>query len=160
MSQAVADRVRGRCGVIAVNNTFQLAPDAEALVAADKAWWLAHPEALQFKGRKFCGVRLAGTEKLAHSYICPGGSNSGLRGMECAFKEFSAELILLLGFDMRGLHYFGAHRAPLRNPTTERLATFIRQFRRWSGCPVINCTPGSALTQFPFGDLDEALRTG
>jgi len=159
MSQAIADSIRGRCGIIAVNDAHRLAPFADALVANDLSWWKAHPEALDFQGRKFCALRYPGTERLKTTLMCPGGSNSGLQGCRVAWEQFSATLILLLGFDMRGAHFFGAHAAPLKNPTPDRFAKFIRQFGRWKGCEIINCTPGSALTQFPFGDVDEILRT-
>lgn len=76
--------------------------------------------------------------------------------------------ILLVGFDMRvdrGVHWHGQHPAGMNNPTA-------RNVERWRRCtdaaaPAIaalgvavrNCTPGSALTAYPFMSFEEALAT-
>lgn len=39
MNQALADSVRGKCKVIAVSDTWRLAPWADALVSSDAGWW-------------------------------------------------------------------------------------------------------------------------
>lgn len=156
MSQQVADQVRNRCKAVAVNDAYRLAPWADALVCNDRAWWNEYPDALQFAGRKFCGVTLKGTERLDPHPQFPAGTNSGLQGMRVA-KMMGATRILLLGFDMHGSHYFGRHPEPLRNTTPAGFSRHIRQFALWTGAEVINCTPGSALKQFPFSTLEEAL---
>ena len=54
MSQAVADEARSTVlHVAAVSNAYLLAPWADVLVSSDKQWWLAHPAAYEFAGRKF-----------------------------------------------------------------------------------------------------------
>lgn len=156
MSQAVAYQVHGRCSVVAVSDAYRLAPWADTLASNDSAWWRAHPEALQFKGKKFCSVAFEGTERLKPAWPFHTSCNSGLFGMRVA-AELGASRILLMGFDMHGSHFFGRHKKPLKNTTPERFQIFMRQFRQWRGCEVINCTPGSALTQFPMMDLQEAL---
>lgn len=158
MSQELADSLQGKSKVIAVSDAFRLAPWADALVSHDTAWWRENPEAKLFKGRKFCATDMSGTELIKGSYI---GSdlNSGLEGMRVA-SMLGASRILLLGFDMsakNGAHYFGRHKHPLVNTTSDRFAKHIEQFKKWKGCEVWNCTPGSALTQFPFVDIREAL---
>lgn len=159
MSQAVADSVRGRCGVIAVNDAYRLAPWADALVANDAKWWRYHSQALRFAGRRFCSSRIVGTEPLPpsarHSACC----NSGLQAMRVARDVFGAQLIVLLGYDQRGLHFFGAHPQPLRNTSAQRRAVHQKQFAAFdtTKCQVVNCTPGSALQCFPMGDLDLVL---
>jgi hypothetical protein len=156
MSQELADLVRHQCRVIAVSNAYKLAPWADALVSNDRAWWQQHPDAYQFVGRKFAGCKLSGTEYLMSEGIYRAGSNSGLQGLRVA-AMLGATRILLLGFDMRGTHYFGEHKPPLRNTTAKRFAAHIAQFKGWHGPKVINCTPGSALTAFPFMDIRQAL---
>lgn len=156
MSQALADYVRDKCKVVAVSDAFLLAPWATALVSNDTAWWREHKDAMQFAGRKFCASGYLQLERLKPGEGFTGGTNSGLQGMRAA-QLMGATRILLLGFDMHGTHYFGTHPAPLRNTTAKRFAVHIKQFRKWTGCPVINCTPGSALKQFPFMDIREAL---
>lgn len=146
----------GLCKVIAVNNAYQLMPWAEALVSNDWAWWRHHKDALDFAGRKFCAGLVRGTEKLAPDARFPSDSNSGLQGMRVA-AMLGASRILLIGFDMKGSHYFGTHPAPLRNTTIARFKVHLRQFRRWKGPEVVNCTPGSALKQFPMSTLEKEL---
>jgi hypothetical protein len=157
MSQELADYVRGKCHAVAVSDCYRLAPWADALVSNDRVWWATHPQALDFAGRKFCGGVFKGTAKLPAEIGFPSDCNSGLQGMRVA-AMLGATRILLLGFDMKGSHYFGAHPAPLKNTTRARFKVHLRQFRRWRGSQaVINCTPGSALTQFPFSTVDVEL---
>lgn len=77
--------------------------------------------------------------------------------MYIAQSLFGATRILMLGFDMHGSHFFGAHKPPLKNTSDKRRLVHLKQFRRWQGCEVINCTEGSALKAFPFGNLKEIL---
>jgi hypothetical protein len=156
MSQETADYVRGRCNVVAVCNAYTLAPWADALVCNDAIWWKVHPDALEFAGRKFCGQAWPGTEFLRNERNFPAGSNSGYQGLRVA-GILGASRILLCGFDMRGSHFFGAHPTPLRNSTPSKFKSMASQFRLWRGAPVLNCTPGSALTCFPMADLREVL---
>lgn len=146
----------GRCKAVAVNNAYKLMPWAAVLVANDRKWWLSNPEALEFSGPKFCAGFLRGTERLIPEAGFPSDCNSGLQGMRVA-AMFGASRILLIGFDMKGAHYFGRHPEPLRNTTTARFKVHLRQFRRWKGPAVINCTPESALIQFPMSTLEREL---
>lgn len=149
----------GGCGAIAISDMYRRAPWADALVSHDGNWWANHPEASKFKGRRFCGGFFPGTERLEQTGEFNSGVNSGLQGMRVARDVFGASRILLVGFDMRGTHYFGSHPAPLQNTTPERFACFLRQFDGWRFGEVINCTPGSALTRFPIGELRATLRS-
>jgi len=161
VSQAIADFVRDTCKVVAVSNAYTLAPWAVALVSNDPAWWRNNSNALLFAGRKFCGSvsSLEGTEHLPVEGNYPTGCNSGLQGMRVA-EILGATKILLLGFDMHsahGHHFFGKHPSPLRNTSESRFKAHIAQFHHWRGPKVINCTPGSALTQFPFSTIEKEL---
>ena len=153
MSQALADSVRHMPRVV-VSNAFELAPDADALVSTDAAWWRHYPAAFGFAGRKFSvGCMDKRVEKVAGFQTC---SNSGLLGMVVAAKLGATEIILL-GFDMAGGHYFGRHPEPLPNTQPSRYEFFKTQFATWAGPPVVNCTPGSALTCFPMGRIEDYL---
>lgn len=160
MSQELANYVRGKCKVIAVSDAYKLAPWADALVSNDRNWWEHNKAANKFAGRKFASVALPhGVEALPRVGVYGGGINSGLQGMRVA-QILGATKILLLGFDMsaeRGLHYFGAHPHPLKNTTAKRFVKHIEQFNKWHGCPVINCTPRSALKRFPMSTIQEQL---
>lgn len=157
MSQAVADSVRHlRC--IAVNDAFRLAPWAEALVAQDPNWWYENPEAFEFKGARYSSVAFRSVYNIYYGDGISTESPSGLFGIHVAI-QLGAKRVILLGFDMRGSHYFGAHKAPLTNTTPERFEVFKGAFAAYPlrGVEVLNCTAGSALTCYPMVDLADAL---
>lgn len=156
MNQSVADYVRGKCKVIAVSDAYKLAPWADALVSNDSAWWRANPQALKFAGAKYCAAQLKGTIRILPEGGFESTSNSGLLAMRVA-QKLGATKILLLGFDMKGSHFFGKHPDPLGNTTAKRFVQHIKQFGRWHGCEVINCTPDSALRKFPFAAIEDIL---
>lgn len=156
MNQQIADFVKGKCKVMAVSNAYELAPWADGLASNDSRWWRHHKAALDFKGGKYCAGRLEGVKRIAPDGHFTSSCNSGLFAMRVA-EKLGATKILLLGFDMRGTHYFGNHPAPLRNTTQVRFKHFIRQFDFWKGCEVINCTKGSALKKFPFHSIESML---
>lgn len=142
-------------GVVAVSNVgIDFAPWADALVSSDDAWWKAHKQAFSFIGRKFCRHELVGTEQYITSI---NGCNSGLMAMFIAKDVFKAERIILLGFDMKGTHYFGPHPKELKNTTEKRFKDHIGQFRIFPKISVINCTPDSDLSMFPKAKLRDII---
>lgn len=156
MSQEIADYVRGKCSVIAVSDAYKLAPWADALVSADGSWWKVHADAQRFAGRKFGMAKIEGIEQLKPEKGFESGNNSGFTAMKVA-QMLGATKIILLGFDMHGTHYFGKHPEPLRNTTESRFKGHIRQFDKWNGCEVVNCTEGTALNKFPKANLKDVL---
>lgn len=155
MSAAVAERAGAASEiVVAVNDSFRLAPWADALVAQDYAWWDEYrAETDRFLGRKFSGNRINGVEQVEYSGGT--GTNSGALAIFVAATRFSASEILLFGFDMAGGHFFGEHPARLKGTSERRRATFQEQFFALRerldalGVVVRNCTPGSLLKAFP-----------
>lgn len=160
MSQAVADRVRDRCSVVAVSDSYRLAPWADALAATDAAWWRAHPKALQFEGRRFGILQSFQNVHGVESLNIDTSTNSGLLAVMVAVK-LGAKRVLLCGLDMHspGDHFFGKHPAPLKPTRPERMEIFKRQFAAYRprGVEIINCTPGSALQCYPKADLEACL---
>jgi hypothetical protein len=155
MSQAVADGLRGQ-HVAVVSNCYTLAPWGDVLVSQDIAWWTAHPDAFRFVGRKFSTNRIEGVERFEPSAMVNEhfgtGCNSGL--LACMVAQWmGAKRIYLHGFDLHGDHFFGLHKAPLKNPDANRFKGMRDEFRMWrhTGVDVINMTPGSALTCFASG---------
>lgn len=140
-----------------VSNAYQLAPWAEFLAASDASWWRRHPDAVKFKGDKFC---MGETRDAQRVMIPTVGSvcNSGVLGLEVAKKK-GATRILLIGFDMHGSHFFGKYTNGLRNTTPTQREQHKKQFREWGrsnkSVEVINCTPKSALECFPVARLEE-----
>lgn len=150
--------MRGKCKVVAVSDTYKLAPWADCLVSADASWWAHNPEATLFDGKKFGTMpdfqQVPGVERLG----LLNGANSGLVGLHVAVMQ-GATKVLLCGFDMGGTHYFGPHPAPLKNTTAERFEAFKRQFARFKpkGVEIVNCTDNSALKSYPFAKLEDML---
>lgn len=174
MSQAIADSLRDRAAVIAVQDAFRLAPWADMLYGCDSAWWLHHREtALKFAGLKVsCDdvplpavlkLKQSGTQGFDPDPACiRTGRNSGYQALHIAARA-GASRVLLCGYDMQGSHFFGRHPAGLRNTEPGVFNLFCKAFDtlkpalRALGCEVLNCTPGSRLTTFPFADLQASL---
>lgn len=159
---------------VVTNNTYQRAPGAALLYAADASWWHENREALAFPGLKVSAqdvpsaavltLRMTGADGYDPDPEClRTGGNSGYASVHIA-AQAGAKRILLLGFDMRASgHWHGEHPKPLRRtpqPTYER---WIARFEGLAvelaqrGVDVINCTPGSALQCFRALPLAAAL---
>lgn len=181
MSQEVADAVRGKCRVIAVNNAYRLAPWADMLYACDAYWWADHPEAANFEGLKVttqghCPVEsamlleceptlYAGFDE--RSTHVRSGKNSGYQAIHVAV-HLGVSRILLCGFDMRMVdgmkHWFGDYISPRLNKespysTWVRCMEILAPILRRKSVEVINCTRGSAVKCFPFMKLEQALES-
>ena len=173
-SLAAADLDAARaagCRVIAVNDAYRLAPWADVLYACDSKWWAWHKGAVGFAGRKFALApqtrRWPDVAVLAHTGRrgldgdrggLRSGYNSGYQAINLAV-HLGAARILLLGYDMQGDHFFGAHPDQSRPP----FAVCLREFPSLAaplaalGIDVVNCTPGSALRVWPVVPLAVAL---
>lgn len=150
-------------GVIACSDAVRITGDrAIALVAADAAWWKAHAEfrlidipkwtaAPSWQGLSDCIERVDNA---------PSGVNSALLGCIVAVN-YGATRILLLGVDLHspGDHFFGLHPESLRASTAQRFEVFKKQFSQFSprGVEIVNCSPGSALSAYPRGDIAALL---
>jgi hypothetical protein len=169
---------RGKAPVIAVNDTYRLAPWADVLYACDKKWWEHHAGVPEFAGLKFAlqhpaahwpGVtvlRNAGSHGIeTHPSGVTTGGNSGYQAVNVAV-HLGAKRIVLVGYDMQlradGLrHWFGEHPGALRADSP--YAQFIRAYAtmveplRALGVTVINASRETALTCFPRQPLREAL---
>ena len=74
--------------------------------------------------------------------------------------------IILVGYDMsvdHGLHWHGRHARGLNNPSRPNVARWRRvvdgaaEAIAGMGIPVLNCSPISALENYPKMSLEEAL---
>ena len=165
-----------------VNDAWRRIKCADVLYAGDRDWWDVHQGCPDFQGEKWtaCDDRRNDTRDLAARYglrLVGGsdgegfscdparihyGGNSGFAGINLALL-FGATTIRLVGFDMRTTperHFFGLHPAPLGN--VSRYEHFLGAYKRAArlllpGIRLINCTPGSALTCFEMGTLEDAV---
>lgn len=159
-SAELAEKVR-HLPVGAIGNAFELAPWAKFIAAADPGWWRKHPEArLACAGRKFAMVESFDVEVVRLPWS-GNAVNSGVLGLECAARA-GATRILLLGFDMRGTHFFGPYTNGLRNTQPSQRVQHLAEYATWwqvnrKRVQVVNCTEGSAIECFPKATLETCL---
>lgn len=164
---------------IGVNDAYRLAPWCDHLYGADWAWWHAHDGVPNFQGQRwsvsskaqqlFPNIRglqpvRAGGINFEAGRINVGlrrGANSGHQAINLAV-HLGARRVVLLGYDMRGEHFFGQHQAPLSQAQNfpmwiRSIATILPKLA--DGTQIVNATPGSALGGlFPLTTLDDELR--
>jgi hypothetical protein len=175
------EKARGKAHVLVVNNGWKLAAWADALFAIDYAWWKHWQGCPQFAGAKLSTDHRACREwdlqriglnrwdarlELAKLGTVGDLRNSGGGCLNLAV-QFGCDPILLVGFDMRvdhGLHFDGAHPPGMNNPRDNSIATWRRNIDAAArqiqqlGLRVINCSPVSALRNYPVLPFDDALR--
>lgn len=181
LTQADVDSCHGKVDrVIVVNNCYQLALWADALIATDFRWWHWHGKdvAKRFAGLKYSSSKIVakyhksvqilkntgqtGLELDPHGVRH--GLNSGYRAINIAV-HFGASRILLLGYDMqlgpnREEHWHGKH--PSGNPGPhfqifrKKFETLVEPLKA-AGVEVINCSRDTALTMFPRQSLESVL---
>jgi hypothetical protein len=139
----------------AVSNAYQLAPWAQFVAASDAAWWRKYPEAMKFPER-YAMAPVGGVERVWSKFGAP--CNSGVLALEVV-KMKGAKRVILLGFDMRGDHFFGRYTNGLTNTSPDRRRAHLRQYEAWAKAnrdiEVLNATTGSALTCFPMARIDD-----
>jgi hypothetical protein len=170
LCQADVEAVRGRVdGVIAVNDAHRLAPWADVLYACDAKWWEWNAGVPGFQGLRYTlqprAARWATVLRKTGEHgleLDPGGvrtgKNSGYQAINVAV-HLGARRILLLGYDMRGDHFFGSHPDKSRPPFLLCLPIFDTLVAplRAHGVEVCNCSRRTALRAFPCLTLEEAL---
>jgi len=167
--------------IICVSDAYRLfSPSgADILYSCDTEWWNLHDGAKEFRGERWSSHDDNGNKKLevaerfglalVRGALCAGfssdpavihyGHNSGYQAVNLALLK-GATKVVLVGFDMRVVdektHFFGSHPKPLRDNTSFK--NFIKAFEvSKSPVPIVNATPGSALTCYPMMPLEEAL---
>lgn len=183
LTQAQADFVHGvwragRARVIAINDSYRLAPWADALYACDARWWDWHKGAPEFEGLKVSqDERLAETYPEVRRLTTTGGDgfdpnpahlrtgkNGGYQAIHLAV-HLGARRIVLLGYDMKQTggrsHWHEGHPVPNTEQVYARVMlphfeTLLRPLDLL-GVEVLNATPGSALEVFPTARLEDVL---
>lgn len=163
--------------VIVINDTYKLAPWADALFAADFRWWERNPEALRFEGLKFGADRRVGKHypevHTLHisgrdgfdpnpAFVRSGDGNSGAMAIHTAV-HLGGTKIVLLGYDMQPTngrnHHHDDH--PEQRPINFRVwvnaMTTLAVALQARGVTVLNASRETALQCFPRVSLKEAL---
>lgn len=181
-------KLRGRTRVVVINNSWQLAPWADMLYASDPRWWdseivgygrhalrdfrgmMVTQDANAAKHHKLHLIRLWGQEQDKHAnemkFDEPGvvgrGGNSAFHTLNM-IAQFGCRRILLVGLDLHGQHWHGAHAQPCRDAQPDTLNKWAARFDmqepvlRARGIEVINCSPRSALKAYQRMVIDDAL---
>lgn len=160
---------------IAVSDAYRLMPTADVLYSCDTRWWDYHRP--QFAGEKWSCHEPSRNDKTGAAARhdlhlvrgCQGdtfrtdgriayGSNSGFQAIGLAIL-FGASRIVLVGFNLGGPHFFGAHPRPLVNSTHGQFLPAFRAAaaRMPPGVSIVNATPGGALDCWPRMPLRGAL---
>lgn len=92
------------------------------------------------------------------------GRSSGHTAVSLAIAT-GANRVLLVGYDMQVVNGREHHHNEYRGPRDLDIYKneFVSAFNGWdeaarnSGVEILNCTHGSAVTEFPFADLDDVL---
>lgn len=172
------EAARDKAVVVVINETWRLAPWADALYACDARWWRARgPGPSEFGGLRFighgehagcipCGVR-SGDDRMRWCGTRIGaGGNSGFQAINLAAAS-GARRIVLLGFDMGhsggAVHWHADHERGLSNPdaamlrrcaaTLDRHAPVLAQI----GVEVINASRETALSSYARLPIMEAI---
>jgi hypothetical protein len=160
---APIELLRDHAKFVVVNESWKLAPWADALFATDEAWWDENDGLPQFQGQKFTASPRC-MKKYGLELFCSTGTNSGLRGIYLA-EQFGANPIYLIGFEMHPKHGVHWHRPyeRLRNPGQAEMKRWLLE-TDWAAdrlrsrrVTVINCTPGSALKRYPYIPLSQVI---
>lgn len=179
--------MRGRAKVIAIKQTVELCPWADAVYGCDPAWWKHRKGLTDFNGLKIAwsGAGLSDYPDIRNVEIVEsgrrkysealhfdivgkigGGGNSGFQALNLAL-QFGARQIFLIGFDMSdagGKHWYGRNNWPnAANPDHSNFKRWIETFDQALpalmavGAQVVNCSPNSALKAFPVETIENAL---
>lgn len=181
---AEIELLRGKMFVLAIKQSVDLCPWADAVYGCDAPWWLHRNGLPEFKGLKLAWEARACEkfrdlkkveipDKLRDELLLDeplkvgAGGNSGFQALNIAV-QFGARRIVLIGFDMQdrsGQHWYGRNNWPEANNPDES------NFRRWRaafdqasaqlvqrGVEVVNASSISAMKCFSKRSLAEIVR--
>lgn len=153
--------------VLAVNNSWQMAPSCDYLYAGDHKWWDVHHKKITIDPGRWWTCSEKAAVLFGVNYHRAGGPyNSGMRAIQFGISQ-GFKAIGLLGYDCslkEGLHWHGPHTEPgLKNPSTDKMKRWFIQFERVAkqaekaGVKIYNCSRKTELTFFPVISLEDAV---
>lgn len=169
---------------IAIKSAWKLADWADILYGIDVNWWLANRGAPDFNGLKVTpsptaarvfrlrqvktklGARILLDKGVVGCGLRHGGGHSGWQAINLAV-QFGARRVVLVGFEMRGPR-FNSNEPGVAKLDAKRVDQWRQEMDAAAGefeaigCEVINATPDSALTAYPYQPFEEifAWRSG
>lgn len=142
---------------IAVNSSWQAAPWANIVFAADEPWWDFNrpPDTMQ----KWTTSKEAARKYRINRFCGTMGANSGMQAISLALL-LGASKIVLIGFDAslkNGSHWHGDHKHT-SNPTPKSISQWKVQFSQLpTRVPIINCSRYTELETFKRGVLEDEI---
>ena len=173
------EQLRGH-RVIAIKENVDLAPWADVVYGCDLFWWLHKRGLADYKGLRvaydsavkghFPSVELVGiTDKQCDRLLVDqpmaigSGGNSGFQALNLAV-QFGASRVLLLGFDMRGEHWYGRNNWDrANNPSSNNFKRWIKALDgvydqlQMLGVEVRNCSAVSVLTKYKKTNMEDGV---
>lgn len=186
LTHEIAAKLRGR-RVAVVNSSAPFAPWADLLYFTDSGWYEDRRELVvnwpglvvsmsrtakrempdkvkRVKGEGEPSLPIRGFPPLGSPVIWQGRSSG--HTLISLMIAMGATCLPLVGYDMRLVggreHCHSEYSGP--RDLDQYAREFVPAFAGWNeaalaaGVMIINCTPGSAITEFPFADLDEVLK--
>lgn len=172
-------RTIGSAKLLMINESWRLAPWADAMYAADYMWWKHRDGCPDFKGVKFSSDHQAVDEwpEIRHlrlwrevntiiteePNVIGDGRNSGFQALNLAVLLGSTDIVLV-GYDMTleyGLHWHGWHDRPLNNPQQHNILVWrkhldaVAPVLKNKGIRVRNASHISRLEAFPKVNFNE-----
>lgn len=161
-AEDVATALASGWPVIAVNNTWQLAPGCAVIYAGDVEWWEKYRTVIDSPAERWTCHPRAAQQFGLHFHVAKGAYNSGQRAIQFAAGQ-GAQRVVLLGFDCSlsdGTHWHGDHIG-LRNPSSQSVQRWQRHFTELAASlahiSIINASRSTSLTCFPKQPLSAAL---
>lgn len=180
LTQEVCDHLCGRPAIV-INKSFRLAPWASVWFFTDGWIFESHREDVANWAGEIITLSRAAKREMPDrvkrvrgewtkgfpplgSPVIRQGRSSGHTAVSLAVALGSARIVLL-GFDMRMVEGREHHHAEYTGPRDLDIyqREFVPAFAGWNadaeqaGVRILNCTPGSAVTEFPFADLADVI---
>jgi len=150
---------------IAVNNSWEVARFASAIMAGDQKWWRRYHKSIDIKAERWYCQKTCGGGRYGLSYFKSSGAyNSGMRAIQLAMLK-GATKVILLGYDCslkNGIHWHGLHKDWV-NPSENKVRRWKNQFNKLAeeaaskDVKIINCSRSTALKCFDRMPLEECL---
>lgn len=175
--QARVELTRDRVHVLAVKANIDLVPWADAVYGCDEMWWNMREGLPKYRGLKFTYAatvppRYPDVKKVEidprdlilvdEPLKLGSGGNSGFQAVNLVI-QWGVTDIALVGFDMRGSHWYGRNKPPMNNPDQSNFDRWLKGFAtaapilKQMGVTVVNCSPSSSIKCFPKATLEDTL---
>lgn len=178
LTQEDIDYTKGKVNTtIAISDNYKKAPWANYLYSCDDSWWKHYYKDVMSSGFLGTLVTVSGQAAGRHENVnyfrgawnklideqagvLSYGHNSGTQAIGLAVA-LGYNKIILLGFDMKGKHWFGNHPIQLNRALSfDKCIAYLESNKQHLldlGVEVINCSRDTDITAFPIKPITEVL---